>query len=82
MKLLSIVCARPNYIKLAAVYDVFSRLFEHIIVDNGPHYDYEMNRIFFDQLSIPGSNYFLGVGNGSHCYQIGEILKNAEKNLT
>jgi UDP-N-acetylglucosamine 2-epimerase (non-hydrolysing) len=81
MKLLSIVGARPNYIKLAAVYDVFSRLFEHIIVDTGQHYDYEMNRIFFNQLSIPAPNYFLGVGNGSHCYQIGEILKNAEEIL-
>jgi UDP-N-acetylglucosamine 2-epimerase (non-hydrolysing) len=81
MKLLSIVGARPNYIKLAAVYDVFSRSFEHIIVDTGQHYDYEMNRIFFDQLSIPEPNYFLGVGSGSHCYQIGEILKNAEEIL-
>jgi UDP-N-acetylglucosamine 2-epimerase (non-hydrolysing) len=81
MKLLSIVDARPNYIKLAAVYDVFSRLFEHIIVDTGQHYDYEMNRIFFNQLSIPEPNYFLGVGSGSHCYQIGEILKNAEEIL-
>ena len=78
MKLLSIVGARPNYIKLAAVYDVFSRLFEHIIVDTGQHYDYEMNRIFFDQLSIPEPNYFLDVGSGSHGYQIGEILKRTE----
>jgi len=78
MKLLSIVGARPNYIKLAAVYDIFSRLFEHIVVDTGQHYDYEMNRIFFDQLSIPEPNYFLDVGSGSHGYQIGEILKRTE----
>jgi UDP-N-acetylglucosamine 2-epimerase (non-hydrolysing) len=78
MKLLSIVGARPNYIKLAAVYDVFSRSFEHIIVDTGQHYDYEMNRISLDQLSIPEPNYFLDVGSGSHGYQIGEILKRTE----
>jgi UDP-N-acetylglucosamine 2-epimerase (non-hydrolysing) len=78
MRVLSIVGARPNYIKLAAVYDIFSRLFEHIVVDTGQHYDYEMNRIFFDQLSIPEPNYFLDVGSGSHCYQIGEILKRTE----
>jgi UDP-N-acetylglucosamine 2-epimerase len=50
MKLLSVVDTRLNYIKLAAVYDVFSRLFEHIIVDNDQHYDYEMDRIFIEQL--------------------------------
>ena len=37
-----------------------------------------MNRIFFDQLSIPEPNYFLDVGSGSHGYQIGEILKRTE----
>jgi len=36
-------------------------------------------RIFFDQLSIPEPNYFLGVGSGVTAYQIGEILKNAEQ---
>jgi UDP-N-acetylglucosamine 2-epimerase (non-hydrolysing) len=80
-KILSIVGARPNYIKLAAVYDVFSRFFEHIIVDTGQHYDYEMNRIFFDQLEIPSPHYFLDVGSGSHGYQIGEIVKRVEEVL-
>jgi len=61
MKVLSVVGARPNYIKLAAVYEFFSDLFEHIIVDTGQHYDYEMNKIFFDQLEIPEPHYFLGV---------------------
>jgi len=81
MKILSIVGARPNYVKLAAVYEVFNRLFEHIVIDTGQHYDYEMNRIFFDQLSIPEPNYFLGVGSGSHGYQVGEILIRAEEIL-
>jgi len=43
-------------------------LFEHIIVDTGQHYDYEINKIFFDQLEIPVPHYFLGVGSGSHGY--------------
>jgi UDP-N-acetylglucosamine 2-epimerase (non-hydrolysing) len=81
IKILSVVGARPNYIKLAAVYKFFSDLFEHIIVDTGQHYDYEMNRIFFDQLEIPEPHYFLGVGSGSHGYQVGEIIKRIEETL-
>jgi hypothetical protein len=50
LKILSVVGARPNYIKLVAVYKFFSDLFEHIIVDTGQHYDYEMNKIFLINL--------------------------------
>jgi len=80
MKILSIVGARPNYIKLAAVYEAF-KIFEHVVVDTGQHYDYEMNRVFHDQLNIPEPHYFLGVGSGSHGYQVGEIIKCAEEVL-
>jgi UDP-N-acetylglucosamine 2-epimerase (non-hydrolysing) len=48
-------------------------------VDNGQHYDYEMNKVFYEQLEIPEPHYFLGVGSGSHGYQIGEIIKRAEE---
>uniref|UniRef100_A0A7C5UTG6 UDP-N-acetylglucosamine 2-epimerase (Non-hydrolyzing) n=1 Tax=Ignisphaera aggregans TaxID=334771 RepID=A0A7C5UTG6_9CREN len=81
MKVLSITGARPNYIKLAAICEVFSRFFEHVVVDTGQHYDYEMNRVFFDQLSIPEPHYFLGVGSGSHGYQVGEVIKRVEEVL-
>jgi UDP-N-acetylglucosamine 2-epimerase (non-hydrolysing) len=80
-KIVSIVGARPNYIKLAAVHDVFSRFFEHIIIDTGQHYDYVMNKIFFDQLEIPSPHYFLDIGSGSHGYQVGEIIKRVEEVL-
>jgi len=81
MKVLSVVGTRPNYIKLAAVHDVFSKYFEHVIVDTGQHYDYEMNRVFFEQLEVPEPDYFLGVGSGSHGYQVGEIVKRVEEVL-
>jgi len=42
MKVLPIIGSRANYFKLATVYDVFSLLFEHIVVDTGQHYDYEI----------------------------------------
>jgi len=81
VKIVSVVGARPNYIKLAAVYRVFSRFFEHVIVDTGQHYDYEMNKVFYDQLDIPEPNYFLGIGSGSHGYQVGEIIRRTEEVL-
>jgi UDP-N-acetylglucosamine 2-epimerase (non-hydrolysing) len=81
MKVLSVVGARPNYIKLAAVYEFFSQFFEHVVVDTGQHYDYEMNKVFFDQLGIPEPHYFLGVGSGSHGYQVGEVVKRVEEVL-
>ena len=46
VKVVSIVGARPNYVKLAAVYEAFSEVFDHVVVDTGQHYDYEMNRVF------------------------------------
>jgi len=81
MKVLSIVGARPNYIKLAAVCEAFSKLFDHVIVDTCQHYDYEMNKVFFDQLEIPSPHYFLGVGSGSHGHQVGETIKRVEEVL-
>jgi|GEM_PF-2492761 len=81
MKIASIVGARPNYVKLAAVYEAFSKVFDHVVVDTGQHYDYEMNRVFYDQLEIPEPHYFLGVGSGSHGYQVGEVIKRAEEVL-
>jgi len=81
MKIMSIVGARPNCVKLAAVYDAFSKLFDHVVVDTGQHYDYEMNKVFYEQLEIPEPHYFLGVGSGSHGYQLGEIIRRAEEVL-
>jgi UDP-N-acetylglucosamine 2-epimerase (non-hydrolysing) len=79
VKILSVVGARPNYVKLAAIYNAFSKLFDHVVVDTGQHYDYEMNKVFYEQLEIPEPHYFLGVGSGSHGYQVGEIIKRAEE---
>ena len=70
LKILSDLGARPNYVKLAAVYKFFSDLFEHVIVDTGQHYDYEMNKIFFDQLEIFEPYYFLDVCTGSHGFKL------------
>ncbi|MDM7935212.1 MAG: UDP-N-acetylglucosamine 2-epimerase (non-hydrolyzing), partial [Methanothrix sp.] len=55
--------------------------FEEVIIHTGQHYNYEMDRIFFDDMGIPAPNYHLGVGSGNHGYQTGEMLKRIEEIL-
>jgi len=89
MKLISVVGARPQFIKLAPLVREIKKhkkshsknRMEHLIIHTGQHYDYEMNKIFFDELEIPEPNYNLGVGSGSHGWQTGEMLKKVEKVL-
>ena len=78
MKIASIVGARPNFIKCAPLSRELRKVFDEVIIHTGQHYDYEMNKIFFDELGIPEPDYHLGVGSGSRGYQTGEILKRTE----
>jgi len=82
MKIATIVGARPNFIKLAPVSkEIRKRNLEEIIVHTGQHYNYEMDRIFFDQMGIAAPDYHLGIGSGSHGFQTGEMLKKTEEIL-
>ena len=78
-KVVSIVGARPNFVKLAAVAPKFSKLFNHVIVHTGQHYDYELSKVFFKNLDIPEPHHYLGVGSGSQDYQVGEMIRRLEK---
>jgi UDP-N-acetylglucosamine 2-epimerase (non-hydrolysing) len=78
MKIATVVGARPQFIKLAPVSKELRKKHEEILIHTGQHYDYEMNKIFFEQLSIPEPDYHLGVGSSSHGYQTGEMLKRIE----
>jgi UDP-GlcNAc3NAcA epimerase len=49
------------------------------LIHTGQHYDYEMNKIFFEELHIPEPDYCLGVGSGLHGYQTGEMLRKIEE---
>ena len=76
MKIVSVVGARPNFVKLGPVSRSLDDAgYEHIIVHTGQHYDYEMSKIFFTDFGLPIPNVDLGVGSGSACFQIGEMTE-------
>jgi UDP-N-acetylglucosamine 2-epimerase len=77
-KIVTIVGARPQFIKAAAVSRVLRERHREILVHTGQHYDYEMSGIFFDGLEMPAPDVNLGVGSGSHGAQTGAMLKAIE----
>lgn len=78
MKIVSIVGARPQFVKAAAISRELRKRHQEILVHTGQHYDYEMSGIFFDGLEIPAPDVNLGVGAGSHASQTGGMLKGIE----
>ncbi len=79
MRVLSIVGARPQFIKAALLSAEFARRgIEEILVHTGQHYDRGMSDVFFEQLSIPEPRYQLGVGSANHGAQTGEMMKRLE----
>jgi UDP-N-acetylglucosamine 2-epimerase (non-hydrolysing) len=77
MKVMSVVGARPNFMKVAPVMRVGS--VQHVLVHTGQHYDDSMSRAFFEELEIPEADYNLGVGSGSPGWQLGESIKRLEE---
>jgi len=93
MKILSVVGARPNFMKIAPFFRAIkayndllltahrSPLIHHLLVHTGQHYDDRMSNSFFEQLEIPQADINLGVGSGSHAEQVGNTMIEFEKVL-
>ena len=87
MELVHVVGARPQFIKMAAVSRAVAehnqefgsgRQLQELIIHTGQHYDYELSRVFFEELQIPEPDYNLEVGSGSHGEQTGAMLGRVE----
>lgn len=81
LKIVTILGARPQFIKASAVSSLFSRHFDEILVHTGQHYDENMSDVFFEELSIPTPKYHLNIGSGSHGAMTGAMLTEIEKVL-
>jgi UDP-GlcNAc3NAcA epimerase len=78
MRVLSVVGARPQFVKAAAISRVLRERHTEILVHTGQHYDYEMSGVFFDGLEIPAPDVNLGVGSGTHGCQTAAMLAGLE----
>lgn len=94
MKVISVVGTRPNFIKIAPIIraiegsnkrlrtsDIGLRTIGHLLVHTGQHYDYEMSKMFFEDLELPEPDIHLGIGSGTHAEQTGKVMIEFEKVL-
>ena len=95
MKIISVVGARPNFMKIAPLIRAIEKHnaqieintlnlnldlnLNHLLIHTGQHYDYEMSQIFFQDLELPQPDIHLGVGSGTHAEQTGKVMIEVEK---
>lgn len=79
MKVLSIIGARPQFVKEAVIHEAFKRKgIEEVLLHTGQHYDANMSEVFFEVLEIKKPDYNLGIGSGTHAYQTGKAMMGIE----
>lgn len=96
MKIISVVGARPNFMKIAPFIKAIEQYnlkgnfppfggieggINHILLHTGQHYDDRMSQSFFEQLEIPQADINLGIGSGTHAEQVGKTMIEFEKVL-
>ncbi|MFA5386122.1 MAG: UDP-N-acetylglucosamine 2-epimerase (non-hydrolyzing) [Candidatus Paceibacterota bacterium] len=83
IKIINVVGARPNFMKIAPLYRAYKHYanIKPVLVHTGQHYDYEMSGIFLKSLGIPTPDYNLGIGHGSHAVQTAQTMLGFEKIL-
>lgn len=85
MKIVTVIGARPQIIKAAAlsraIKEHFKKEVNEVIVHTGQHYDDNMSQVFFDELGIPQPDYNLGVGSASHGVQTAKMIEGIEEIL-
>lgn len=78
MKVLTVVGARPQFVKAAMVSKALRRSVSEVLVHTGQHYDFNMSKVFFQELEMPEPDYNLEIGSGSHGAQTGKMLEALE----
>ena len=81
MKIVTVVGARPQFIKAAAMSRVLRQSHTEVLVHTGQHYDPQMSGVFFSELSIPTPDYDLGISGGSHAQMTARMLVAVEEVL-
>lgn len=76
--IISIVGARPNFVKLAAIHKKFPKRLRHRIIHTGQHYDFEMSEIFFKDFKLPKPDFNLEVGPATRATQTGKMIEKIE----
>ncbi len=81
MKIITILGTRPEIIKLSSLLPLLDQEFEHVLVHTGQHYDYNMDKVFFEELNLPQPKYFLSIGSHPQGKQTGLMLEKIEEVL-
>ena len=92
MKIILVAGARPNFMKIAPIIrqlkvlskktnDYRLRTIDYLLIHTGQHYDYEMSKVFFEDLDLPEPDIYLGIGSGTHAEQTGKVMIEFEKVL-